>query len=82
MHLVHGVILWAIVALTVYAINNNHPLIGVSSHPALNEEQIKDIMERVKANAPNPVNMPKNIKNEEKKVENNDKSDSLDEIRK
>lgn len=51
MELIHGVILWAIVALSIYGINNNRSLIGFSSAPALNEEQIKDIMNKVKNNA-------------------------------
>lgn len=77
MALIHGIILWAIVALTFYGINNNRLLIGFSAPPTLNEDQIKDIMARVKNNATTitPVN---NEANESEK----DKSESLDEIRK
>ena len=58
MQLVHGIILWAIVALTLYGLNNNRCLIGFSSPPSLSDDQIKDIMTRVKnsAGSTNPIN--------------------------
>ncbi len=76
-HLVHGIMLWAIVALSIYALNNNRMLIGFSSPPALNEEQIKDLVARVKhsASTTNPI-MSENQEKEK------NTSESLDEIRK
>lgn len=56
MSLLHGSILWAIIALSIYALNNNRSLVGFSSHPVLSEEQIKDIMDRVKKNTKNHTN--------------------------
>lgn len=77
MELIHGIILWAIVALTFYGINNNRMLIGISSPPVLNEDQIKDIMTRVK----NSSNAVAPLKNETTETENSS-TESLDEIRK
>lgn len=51
MDLVQGVILWAIIALSIYGLNGNRFLVGYSSAPTLNEDQIKSIMERVKTAA-------------------------------
>lgn len=77
MELIHGIILWAIIALTFYGINNNRLLIGFSAPPSLNDEQIKDIMTRVKntANATPPLNSE--ITEDEK-----DSVEALDEVRK
>lgn len=77
MQLIHGSILWTIVALMIYAINNSRSLIGISSHPTLNEDQIKEIMNKVK----NSANNVKSITSEPSENENN-KIESLDEIRK
>ncbi len=75
MQLVHGIILWAIVALTVYGLNNNRCLIGLSAPPSLSEDQIKDIMTRVK-NSASAVN---SVKSENAEIDN---PEALDEIRK
>lgn len=48
MNLFQGILLWSIIALSLYAINNRKPLIGFGSYPALSPEQIKDIMKRAK----------------------------------
>lgn len=77
MELLHGIILWAIIALTFYGINNNRLLIGISTPPVLNEDQIKDIMTRVK-NSKTAVNP---VQNETTESENS-ATESLDEIRK
>jgi len=72
MNLQQGIILWAIIALSIYAINKNRFLVGFSSAPMLDEEQIKNIVNRVK-----------NVSNQEPPVDvNSTKDDSLDEIRK
>lgn len=77
MQLMHGVILWAIIALSIYGLNNNRMLIGFSTPPSLSEDQIKDIMTRVKnsANVANPI--AKESAESEK-----DTSEQLDEVRK
>lgn len=87
MTLVHGCILWAIIGLSIYALNNSRSLVGFSSHPALSEEQIKDIMDRVKRNTKNHVshtNPMDDIPVSENKdsVESLDTLDTLEEIRK
>lgn len=48
MNLFQGIMLWAIIALTLYALNNKRALIGFGSYPTLSPEQIKDIMNRAK----------------------------------
>lgn len=81
MSLVHGILLWGIIGLSLYAINNSRSLIGFASHQALSEEQIKDIMERVKKNATG-TSVHTNPLLAEKKESEENCSDSLDEIRK
>lgn len=49
MNLFQGVMLWAIIALSLYALNNKRALIGFGSYQGLSSEQIKDIMNRAKA---------------------------------
>lgn len=79
MMLLHGIMLWSIIALSAYAINNNRFLIGFSAPPALNEEQIKDILSRVKSTAGSTTNpIMKEIKDKDSKSQ----ADSLDEMRK
>jgi hypothetical protein len=48
MNLLQGIMLWSIIALSLYAINNKRPLIGFGSYPGLSPDQIKDIMNRAK----------------------------------
>ncbi len=72
MNLPQGIILWAIIALSLYALNKNRFLVGFSSAPMLDDEQIKNIMNRVK-----------NVSNKESSVDiNKTKDESVDEIRK
>ena len=49
MNIFQGIMLWAIIALSLYALNNKRTLIGFGSYPTLSPEQIKDIMNRAKA---------------------------------
>lgn len=77
MELLHGIILWAIVGLSIYGINNNRFLIGFSSQKSLQEEQIKDIMDKVKSSA-------EKVNDEITEINEVDRSiaDSFDELRK
>ena len=50
MNLLQGIMLWSIIALSLYALNNKRTLIGFGSYPTLSPDQIKDIMHRAKAN--------------------------------
>ena len=49
-NLFQGIMLWAIIALSLYALNNKRTLIGFGSYPTLSPDQIRDIMNRAKAN--------------------------------
>ncbi len=49
MNIYQGIMLWAIVALSLYALNNKRALIGFGSYQGLSPEQVKDIMNRAKA---------------------------------
>lgn len=48
MNIYQGIMLWAIIALSLYALNNKRALIGFGSYQGLSPEQIKDIMHRAK----------------------------------
>lgn len=48
MNIYQGIMLWAIIALTLYALNNKRSLIGFGAYQGLSPDQIKDIMERAK----------------------------------
>ena len=48
MNLFQGIMLWSIIALSLYAINNRRPLIGFGSYSGLSPEQIKDIISNAK----------------------------------
>ena len=48
MNLLEGILLWSIIALSLYAINNRRPLIGFGSYSGLSPEQIKDIISNAK----------------------------------
>lgn len=72
MNLQQGIILWTIIALSLYALNKNRFLVGFSSSPMLDDEQIKNIMNRVK-----------NVSNQEPSIDiNTTKDEPIDEIRK
>ncbi len=49
MNLIQGIMLWAIIALSLYALNNRHMLIGFGSYQGLTPEQMSDVMNRAKA---------------------------------
>ena len=48
MNIYQGIMLWAIIALSLYALNNKRSLIGFGAYQGLSPDQIKDIMERAK----------------------------------
>ncbi len=55
MNLYQGIMLWAIIALSLYALNNKKALIGIGSYPTLSQEQIKDIILKSKYSENFPV---------------------------
>lgn len=73
MNIYQGIMLWAIIALSLYALNNKKALIGFGSYQGLSPEQIKDLMARAKQSEAKMVNdieaINKEIKMElEKKI--------------
>ncbi len=48
MNIYEGIMLWAIIALSLYALNNKRALIGFGAYQGLSPEQIKEIMNRAK----------------------------------
>ena len=46
MNIFQGIVLWSIIALSLYALNNKKALIGFGAYQALSPDQIKDIMKR------------------------------------
>ena len=73
MNIYQGIMLWAIIALSLYALNNKKALIGFGSYPGLSPEQIKDLMARAKQSEAKMINdieaINKEIKMElEKKI--------------
>ncbi|HIS88679.1 TPA: hypothetical protein IAA87_04560 [Candidatus Avigastranaerophilus faecigallinarum] len=73
MNIYQGIMLWAIIALSLYALNNKKALIGFGSYQGLSPEQIKDLMTRAKQSEAKMMNdieaINKEIKMElEKKI--------------
>lgn len=48
MNLFQGLMMWTIIALSLYALNNKKTLIGFGSYPGLTPEQIKSVVARAK----------------------------------
>ncbi len=48
MNIYQGIMLWAAIVLSLYALNNKKALIGFGSFQGLSPEQIKDIMQQAK----------------------------------
>ena len=73
MNIYQGIMLWTIIALSLYALNNKKALIGFGSYQGLSPEQIKDLMTRAKQSEAKMMNdieaINKEIKMElEKKI--------------
>lgn len=48
MNIYQGILLWSIIALVIYALNNKKALIGFGTCTGLSQDQIRDIMERTR----------------------------------
>ena len=48
MNLLQGIMLWAIIALSLYALNNKRALIGFGSYQGLSPEQLREVMNRAR----------------------------------
>lgn len=87
MNLFQGVMMWTIIALSLYALNNKKSLIGFNSFQGLTPEQIKDIMRRSKETDlqmfQNIDLTPKDIVNEklETKQSENEQTEEKEETR-
>ena len=82
MNIYQGVMLWAIIALSLYALNNKKALIGFGSYQGLSPEQIKDLMARAKQSEAKMMNdieaINKEIKKElEKKIVSEKEQESI-----
>ena len=71
MNLYQGVLLWAVIGLSLYLMNNKKTIIGFNTYPRLTPSQIKGIMERanrlgldtIKNECLNELEFEKNINN-------------------
>ncbi len=67
MNIYQGIMLWTIIALSLYALNNKKALIGFGSYQGLSPEQIKDLMARAKQSETKMMNEIESINKEIKK---------------
>ena len=68
MNLFQGILLLAIIALSLYALNNRRALIGFGSYQGLSPEQIRDIMNRARQSESkifNDIKKKDELKNED-----------------
>lgn len=64
MNLYQGLLMWAVIALSMYAINNKRSLIGFGSYPAkLSNEQIKEIIKKSRMSNPGIISDLENLQN-------------------
>lgn len=88
MNLFQGIMLWSIIALSLYALNNKKALIGFGSYPSLSPEQIKDIMERARTTETKilkeieELRQKENTNVEKQEAEETEMSSEVEEIRK
>ena len=79
MNIYQGIILWAIIALSLYALNNKRSLIGFGAYQGLSPEQIKDIMNRAKESEDKILKQLETIAKEKAKKKLPDKVDTKEE---
>lgn len=46
MNLLQGILLWTMIALTLYALNGKNQLIGFGNYPSISRDQIREIMNK------------------------------------
>lgn len=78
MNLLHGVILWCIIALSSYALNKGKFAVSFTSSPsvAASDERIKEIMRKINEKNARMVSMKKQeevIENKNSELDDNDK---------
>lgn len=64
MNIFQGIMLWVIIALSLYALNNKKMLVGFGSYQGLSPEQIKDIMKKSGESDYERMKLIEKIKNE------------------
>lgn len=72
-----GLLLWAAIALSVFIINSRTKMLSYKTASALNEEEMKTLMERIKLQAEarrlnNLLMKDKEVNNDDAKIENKD----------
>ncbi len=69
MNLFQGIMLWAIIALSLYALNNKRALIGFGSYQGLSQEQIGEIMKRARLSEAQIIKRMEAIKKDSENIE-------------
>ena len=86
MNIYQGILLWSIIALVIYALNNKKALIGFGTCTGLSPDQIRDIMERTRKAEAKFIQELKEKKLEENSDENENtttvSADDAEDIRK
>lgn len=59
MQLIHGVVLWAIIALTIYASNKSNVAINFTSHNDADELQMREFITKIKPSGENIIEKEK-----------------------
>lgn len=81
MHLVHGILLWCIIALSVYAINRGDLTIsfGTASPLPPNEEKIKEVISKINERNAQILPLIKKLEESENITDNDDEKKETDE---
>ena len=84
MNIYQGIMLWVIIALSLYALNNKRALIGFGSYQGLSSEQIKDIMQKAKDADLDKLEILEQVKNNINalKLEENNLNSSKQDVKK
>jgi len=69
MNIFQGIMLWAIIALSLYALNNKRALIGFGSYQGLSQEQISEIMKRARLSEAQIIKRMETIKKDSVNLE-------------
>ena len=82
MNLLQGIMMWAMIALSLYALNNKKAVIGFGSYPGLTPEQIRSVVARAKRDEKflfkKLEKKIQEVKNAENQLQNNSNVDSVE----
>lgn len=81
MHMVHGVLLWCIIALSIYALNRGHLTIsfGTASPIAPNEERLKEVISKINERNANILPIIKKLEESDNILHSDDEKQGPDE---